>query len=230
MIWAMLIGAVVTLTNDGPAKTVHVATFDRPQLTTSRWMVRGKVRYRDVEGRSYLETWNSVAGGEYFSRDFITGSSDWRDFVLPFDASGAGGPPQRIVLNVAFAGKGTVELDQIEVLDQPSAWFTEPEAGGIFGVLGSVFGVLAGLMGALAGAGRARAAAFTIWRALVMGGAVSVGLGVLAVIDEQPPYVLACLFGFGSLGLMILVPMRSVLRRRYESHELRRMEAMDRAV
>ena len=40
----------------------------------------------------------------------LKGTSDWRAFLLPFNAEGAKGKPTKLVINVVLPGKGTVYL------------------------------------------------------------------------------------------------------------------------
>ena len=98
--------------------SVTVWTLDRPPVAGPRYVVTGQVRYDAVEAPSYLELWNHFPdGGQYFTRTLgesgpmqkLAGSSGWRSFALPFDATGAPAP-SRLVLNVVFAGRGRVEL------------------------------------------------------------------------------------------------------------------------
>ena len=95
-------GHPLRIENSGPkSSSATVLTIDQPQLTGPRYMLRGQVRYDDVEGIGYLEMWSLFpGGGQYFSRTLaeqgpmmkLSGTSGWRAFVLPFDATGAPRP------------------------------------------------------------------------------------------------------------------------------------------
>ena len=98
-------------------KSVTLLDLKNPGVTAFRYAIEGSVRYKKVKRKSYLEMWNWFAdGGMYFSRTLgdlgplqsLEGSSDWRPFSLPFFSNAKGELPKRIVLNVVFAGRGTV--------------------------------------------------------------------------------------------------------------------------
>jgi hypothetical protein len=108
----------------GMARTITVATLDDPGITASRWMFSGEVHYEKVLGKGYLELLNHLTdGGVYFSRTlapdgpmgWMTGSSGWRPFALPFNAWKAGNRPTRIVVSVILPQRGVVDLSPIEI-------------------------------------------------------------------------------------------------------------------
>ena len=43
--------------------TVTVLTVDKPAVAGPRYVLRGQVRYENVEGSGYLELWNHFPGG-----------------------------------------------------------------------------------------------------------------------------------------------------------------------
>lgn len=115
--------------------TVTVLTIDKPPIAGPRYVLRGQVRYDNVEGTSYLELWNYFPdGGQYFSRTLadqgpmmkLQGTSGWREFVLPFDATGAP-PPTRLVMNVVLQGRGTVYLGPLRLSDEKGSVSVGPE-------------------------------------------------------------------------------------------------------
>jgi uncharacterized membrane protein YeaQ/YmgE (transglycosylase-associated protein family) len=226
-----------TIAVEGP-RTFRLATLDPPKIQGQRWAIRGFVRYEGVEGHAYLETWQTVGGGEYFTRSLadhgpmgvLSGRSDWRAFELPFDATGAG-LPTKLVLNVVLPGGGRVELGRVEVVDFDGAGggLTEQDVGGIVGSLGALFGVLAGVMGTLASMGRFRGAVRGIWLFLVLGCVGSLVAGVVLAATDHAMRVSGPFFFLAVLGLLILLPLARTISKRFEAAELRRMQAMDRA-
>ena len=111
------------------------------------------MRCKGVQGKSYLEMWSHFAGGgAYFSRTLgdagvmrhLEGSSDWRPFLLPFFSDEKVGLPTRLVVNVAFVGRGTIELTPVTLYQLRSGWWTDQAAGWIGGIGGSVIGTLGG--------------------------------------------------------------------------------------
>jgi len=133
-------GGYVSISN-AEKKPVSVSLWEskQPGIQTKWYAVQGKLRSRAVEGVGYLDLWSSFAGstaGEktrYFSRTLaargplqqITGTSDWRTVLLPFDGTQAQTPPAGLELNLVLAGAGTVELTDLQILqfaDASSMW------------------------------------------------------------------------------------------------------------
>jgi hypothetical protein len=110
--------------------------IETPGITKKCYAVRGKVRHKDVTGSGYLELWNvfsaEVAGKpelRAFSRTLaeqgplsrITGSSDWREVFIPFDATQATQPPKALELNLNLPGSGEVEVSSLELVEFDNA-------------------------------------------------------------------------------------------------------------
>lgn len=109
-------------------------------IQTKCYAVRGQIRYHAVEGTGYLDLWSSFAGtspgesgGKYFSRTLanrgplqkITGNSEWRDVVLPFDGTQSKSLPTGLELNLVLAGPGKVDVSDLQLLqfaDAGSMW------------------------------------------------------------------------------------------------------------
>jgi hypothetical protein len=227
--------------------TLHLFTLEPPEISRVHYAVTGRVRYTDVAAGSYLEMWNHFSnGGFYFSRTLgdsgpmqkLEGTSDWREFTLPFFGSQEVGAPTKLVVNLVLMGKGTVELSplrvvefddarQLSVAGQPSGWWTV-RGGALFGgIAGSVFGLLGALVGTLAGCGRARRFVMSLLVLMVAVGCVSLGIGLVAVVCRQPYHVFFPLLLLGILLPAVTGPLLLTLPRRYQQHELRRMSAMD---
>ena len=85
-------------------------------------LYRGKIKTQDVEGKVFLEMWCSFGEkGQYFSKaieNALTGTNDWTVQETPFFLK-KGENPDDIKLNVVIDGKGTVWIDQIELLERP---------------------------------------------------------------------------------------------------------------
>ena len=105
---------------------VTVLTIEQPNVAGPRYVLTGQVRYEGVEGNGYLELWNHFPdGGQYFSRTLadvgplmkLQGTSGWRPFTLPFDATGAP-PPTKLVLNVVLPARGVVFLGPLRLSDE----------------------------------------------------------------------------------------------------------------
>lgn len=236
--------------NDGAAsKTVTLAT-GRYVPESSQYAVRGRVRYSGVAGEAYLEMWNIMPdGSRYFSRTLapsgpmgiISGDSDWRGFLLPFNLMETRPTHVDLEINVVMPGKGTIEVSPIAIgpgsgsgvvaAASKQAWFTETDAGRWGGIGGGVYGTVAGLFGALCGwlAPRGRG------RRLILGGIVAgaalglvlLAIGLYAWLDGQPRYV-GYMFALpGVLTLIIFPLMFSRIKRRYGEAELRKMSARD---
>lgn len=225
----------------GAPRTVTVLTIEAPVVKGAHYAVSGQVRYDDVEGVGYLEMWNHFpGGGQYFSRTLgetgpmmkLQGSSGWRKFTLPFDASGAPGPPTRLVINVALQGHGVVHLGPLTLVSEDGvedagAWWQDQTGGWIGAVGGSAIGVLGALIGVLTSMGRARRFVTAAATGLIAFGIAAFLAGIAALTQSQSYAVYYPLLLGGFLGAVIPLGLLPVIRRRYEEAELRAMRAQD---
>lgn len=86
----------------------------------ARLVYRAKVR-TELEGDAFLEMWVKVDGKNYFSRgldDAIKGSSEWRELKTSFTFE-KGRKPEKITLNLAVNGTGTVWIDDVVISKEP---------------------------------------------------------------------------------------------------------------
>ena len=239
-------GEVLVVENaGGKPGAVRIATLDASGISHTTWALLGQVRTRDVAGRAYLETWNHFAdGSRFFTRGManagpmgsLSGSAEWRPFVLPFFSKAGAAPLDHVELNVVFDGPGTVELGQVELvgfaegedpLAPTGAWWTPRHAGLLGGGMGSLVGLLGALVGVLTGAGRARrlvlaamSGAIAVGAALLIGGITAIGFG-------QPWYVAFPMLLSGGIAALVMGTMLPVVRKRFEGLDRRRMAAMD---
>ena len=247
-----LVGGVVTPPESGttdyqlkventqqPARHVTVLSIDQPSVKGPRYSFSGQVRYENVDGAGYLELWNYFpGGGQYFSRTLgehgammkLTGTSGWRQFVLPFDATGAP-PPVKLVINVVLPGRGIVYLGPLQLGDQQGAG-AFPEGGAtpnrLLPLVGSIVGGIGALIGTLTSMGRARRFVIASAAALVMLGVLLFAAGVAGFVwpraySSGSPLLLI----FGFLTSLVPLSLLPVIRKRYESAELRAMRAQD---
>jgi hypothetical protein len=232
-------GTLDVPSSESGARTLTLVEIESPPVTSDHYAVRGRVRYRDVKGDAYLEMWSVFAEGHFFTRTLdvagplakITGSSDWRDFSLIFDATGAKAPPSRLIVNLVLPGAGEVSLSGLSVveLDPGDFAFGAPASRvGLWGgIAGAVLGIAGGLLGWLASAGRAKALVIAGLRVMMAAGGSALVAGVFALVRGQPP---AVYYSFLLLGVIaILVPAAALpgVRKRYEEIELRRLSALD---
>jgi hypothetical protein len=218
------------------SKSVTLLDIKNPGIATFHYAVQGKVRYENVQGKSYLEMWNHFPnGGKYFSRTLgesgpmqsLQGSSDWRPFVLPFFTDEKSGLPTRLLINVVFAGRGTVFVGPLKIVQYPNGWWTERTAGLVGGIGGSIFGLLGGTLGILASLGKARRFVISLAATLAILGVVSLAFGAVAVVWGQPYEVYFPLLLGGILLPAVCGGNLPMFRRRYQQIELRKMAAMD---
>jgi hypothetical protein len=224
--------------------SVTVLTIERPQVGALRYRVSGQVRYDNVEGTGYLEMWSHFPdGGQYFSRTLadqgpmmkLDGTSGWRSFVLPFDATGAKYPPGLLVVNVVLSGRGTVYLGPLELSEEAGASAGLDDAGtlGRFagmagGIAGAVVGCIGALIGVFTSLGRARRFVIAAAISLIALGALTFVAGIAAYGSLWPGsgfYPLLLLFGF--ITAVVPLSLLPVIRKRYEEIELRAMRAHD---
>jgi hypothetical protein len=166
----------------------------------------------------------------------LQGTSTWRDFVLPFDATGAP-PPAKLVVNVVLTGRGTVYLGSIQLTEEKPAAEVVPGSGGsttpgglvpLTATAGSIVGGLGALVGVLTTLGRARRLVLILATSLVVAGAAVFVAGIVAMSSSSSPfdgYPAMLLFGF--LASVVPLGLLPAIRRRYEEIELRTMRAHD---
>ena len=114
-----------------PGKQRHLlVVLPQPGISSPVYALKGMVRYEDVEGDAYLQMNNDFGvTGVFFTKSMapsgplgkISGSSDWRPFVLPFDATQgdqAGvGPlaPDELTLVLHLPAAGTVAIRDVKL-------------------------------------------------------------------------------------------------------------------
>lgn len=227
------------------ARTVTLFKLDRPAITRSRYALVGDVRYEAVEGAGYLEMSSTFAEkGSFFTRTVdpsgpaqrLSGSSSWRPFALPFDAAGAAIPPESLTVNVTLPGRGTVHLGALRLVQYADdenplavagAWWGPRTGGLVGGLVGSLLGCVGAVIGVLAGRGKGRAVVLGLAKGMLVFGAASLVLGVVALLRGQPYEVYYPLLLCGVLDVVLPAVLIPVLRRRYAELELRKMAAQD---
>jgi hypothetical protein len=231
--------------NKAGLMTATVLTVEPAQVKGPRYAISGRVRYDGVEGVGYLEMWSYFpGGGQYFSRTLgdqgpmmkLQGTSRWRNFVLPFDATGAA-PPARLVVNVVLPGRGTVYLGSIQLNEEKALASAIGDDGGepapvnlprLTATAGSIVGGLGALMGVLTSLGRARRLVLTLAASLVAVGAAVFVAGIVGISSSPSPaegYPALLVFGF--LASVVPLGLLPTIRKRYEDAELRTMRAHD---
>jgi hypothetical protein len=229
---------------DASPRVVSLVVIDRPGIEAPRYAIHGDVRGEGIEGRAYLEMWNFFpGGGRYFSRTLadggpmgsLGGTFAFRAFVLPFSAE-AGMKPERLAVNVAFPGRGTVTLGPLRLVelgpgDDPfhstGAWLNSRQIGLFGGIGGGLLGVAGALVGFLSSRGQARALVLALLRGMLAVGIASLAALALAWWSGQPGAVLFLFFLVGTICFAVPAGMLGKVRRQYEELELRRMRALD---
>jgi hypothetical protein len=117
-------------TRDAPLG-VFLFTIDNPPITAKGYALTGEIKYENVQGDGYLEMWNHFPPEKYFSRTLgpagldpmskITGTSNWRSFLLPFNRTGTTGAPARLEINILLPGRGVVFLGPMKLVQPGSA-------------------------------------------------------------------------------------------------------------
>jgi len=229
---------------EGLPRVLPLFTVDRPEIEGFRWVLRGEVRGEGIDGRAYLEMWNFLpGGGRFFSRTLgdsgpmgsLSGTFGFRGFILPFTAE-PGMKPERLAVNVAFPGKGTVFLGPLRLVDlgpgddfflPAGSWLTSGQIGLVGGIGGGVLGLLGAAVGILASLGRARAAVLAILRVMLAIGVACLVALVVGWSKGQPFPVLFPFLLVGLIGTAVPAGLIGQIRRRYDDLEFRRMKALD---
>jgi hypothetical protein len=239
-------------TNEEPLQ-LQLLKIPKPPISKKLYAITGELKYNGVRGDGYLEMWNffpplqsGMPEGQYFSRTLgvggemgkLSGTSDWRSFMLPFDSTGGSGSPTRLEINIFLPGQGTVFLGPLKLVEytgsfasmgpaSSNAWWSDRAAGMVGGMGGGVLGCLGGLLGWLAWKGQARRFVVAAsWMLIGLG--IALGLAAVVALSEKQPYAVWFPLVLGGVLLLGIIPFR--LRnslKHYEDLELRRMTAVD---
>jgi len=119
--------------SDNATATIEVTASDQaaipllidaqPNVGTHSYALRGEVKYEQVGGTGFLETWTNVGGNKSFSRSLadygpmakLAGTSAWREFMLPMNMMGSSAPVQQIEMNVVLPNGGKVWLRNLRL-------------------------------------------------------------------------------------------------------------------
>jgi len=107
-----------------------LAVIPQPKISSSVYALKGKIRYDSVEGDAYLQMNNDFGDkGVFFTKGLepsgpmgkISGSSNWRPFILPFytnqgDQAGAAPVgPGKLTLELYLPAAGTVTIRDVRL-------------------------------------------------------------------------------------------------------------------
>lgn len=235
-----------------PDKKRHlILVLPEPGITSPVYALKGMVRYDDVEGDGFLQM-DSHFGelGTFFTKSLaasgplgkISGSGDWRPFVLPFFVSGDDQPdgatpmPRELTLSVLLPGAGTVAIKEVALyqyapgedpLQQAGQWFSNRSAALFGGIGGGLLGLWGALTGVLASRGKARRFVIGSSNALLALGIACLVAGGVALATAQPYAVYYPLLLVGIILVAVMWTLRRTLPNRYEQLELKKMQSMD---
>jgi hypothetical protein len=245
--------ALKIVNRNGTPLQLQLLKILKPPISKKLYAITGEVKYDGIRGDGYLEMWNffpplqsGMPEGQYFSRTLgvggemgkLSGTSDWRAFMLPFDGTGGSGSPTRLEINIFLPAQGTVFLGPVKLVEytdsfasmgmaSSNAWWSDRAAGVVGGIGGGVIGCLGGLLGRLAWKGQARRFVVAAsW--LLIGLGVALGLAAVVALSEKQRYAVWFPLVLGGVLLLGIIPFRlRKFLKHYKDLELRRMMAMD---
>ena len=221
-----------------PGKQRHLLiVLPEPGISSSVYALKGMIRYEDVEGDGFLQMDNYFGEtGVFFTKGLapagplgkISGSSDWRPFVLPFNASGddnASLIPDELTLSLHLPGAGTVSIRDVELyqyasgeepLQSTGQWFGNLTAAPLGGIGGAVLGLWGALIGVLSARGKARRFVLGSANAILVIGIASLVGGAVAFATGQTYAVYYPLLLIGIIVVAVMAKLRRSLFARYE--------------
>lgn len=244
-------GDALTVTADPGKQFQTLIELSDPGIGMPVYAVKGMVRYENVEGDGFLQLDNHFGSmGTFFTKSLaqrgplgkISGSSDWRPFVLPFyansgdQADGTAPLPEKLSLSLFLPASGTVSISSVKVyqyadgedpLQSAGQWISDRNAT-LFGAIGgSLLGVWGAFVGLIASRGKARVFVLGSATLLLFVGAACLLVGVAALASAQPYAVYSPFLLIGVLLVALMAVFRRTLSMRYEHLELKRMQSMD---
>lgn len=250
--------ASIKLVNQGTVpETFKLAVVKKSGITKKYYAVIGKVRYENVEGKGYFETWNYLKKGTFFSRTLaerglfrkLQGSSNWRDFIVPFSLAKSKVFPEKINFNLVLPGRGKVEIRKVMLVQGDSfydllhiktlniggvtkmiePWFNASQYGWIIGVLlGVIGGGIGGPLTAICvSKGKYKKLVVSFYICLISISIMLLTLGIVAYFSGQPYGVWYSLSLSGIIGVFVLMPLFFVVLHRYREAEMRKLIAKD---
>jgi len=101
--------------------TICLGEVSGLDIDKTKLVYRAKLRCDKLEGTAFLEMWCHVGGGQYFSRGMnstVAGTMNWKTlqthFILQADQTA-----EKVTLNVVINGKGTIWIDDVQLLKEP---------------------------------------------------------------------------------------------------------------
>ena len=232
-----------------------ILTLDHPAITTPYIALIGKVKYEQIQGIGHLALWTFFSEEEkYFTRTVDTdgpmrqlaGSSQWRDFILPFKFDKKSQFPIKLEFKVFLPDTGSVYLCPIRLIQYENyqalnaaignlpvntkgtkVWWSDTVAGWIGALIGASAGLLGALIGTLTGMGKAKFIVLASLRLLLISGLTSLGLAFIALIKSQPYAVYYPLLLFGAIGSILPLSLYRPVLKRFQQIGLRKILTMD---
>lgn len=215
------------------------------------YALKGMVRYENVEGDGFLQLDSHFgAKGTFFTKSLapagllgkLSGSSNWRPFVLPFytnsgdQADGTSPVPEKLSLGLFLPGSGTVSIRGVglyqyaageDPLQSAGQWISNRNATLLGAIGGSLLGVWGAVIGVFSTRGKARHFVLGSAKILLLIGIASIGIGLAALAAAQPYAVYSPFLLIGILLVALMATLRRTLSMHYERLELKRMQSMD---
>ena len=220
------------------ASSTPLITCDAPEFSTHQYVVRGRVKYEGVVGGSYLELLNDFGDKKvYFTRTLgqfsglkkLQGTSDWREFELPFHAD-PGMKPIKLSLNLVLTGQGKVIVSQPRFSNlavSAVGWWNNQQSGIVGGVVGSLLGILGGLIGWSVTWGTSKKLTMGLCKAGIAIGCICLATGAIAAVLQQPFHVYYPLLLAGIISVCVIGANLRTISQRFQADEFRRMQAID---